>query len=60
MAAGKNITRKKGNKCHLPYDIEAVGKNIKWGKGKRTEILGKKLRFKKYWDGKEYQFVRSS
>ena len=31
MAVGKNITWKKGkeNQCHLPFNIEAVGKNIK-------------------------------
>ena len=23
----------KGNQYHLSYNIEAIGKNIKWGKG---------------------------
>ena len=35
MALGKKIKRKREKKkqCHLPYNIKAVGKNIKWGGG---------------------------
>ena len=34
MALGKNITLKKGKEeqYHLPYNIKAVRKNIKWGR----------------------------
>ena len=32
MAMGKKITWKKGKQYYLPYNIEAVGKNIKWGR----------------------------
>ena len=42
MAEGKNATWKKGKQCHLSYNIEAVGKNIKWRN--RTDILGKKIK----------------
>ena len=43
MAVRKNITWKKGKgkQYHLPYNIEAIGKNIYWGKG--MEISGKKI-----------------
>ena len=34
MALGKNITWKKGNQYHLPYNTEAAGKNIKWSRGR--------------------------
>ena len=34
MAVEKNIKwkKRKGKQCHLPHNIEAVGKNIKWGR----------------------------
>ena len=45
---GKNLIWKKGKReqYHLPYNIEAVQKNIKGVKGKRTDILSRKSRFK--------------
>ena len=56
MAAGKIIMWKKGKgkQYHLPYNIEAVGKNIKWESVMRkgTEIWERKLRFKKKIMGK--------
>ena len=41
MAVGKNTTWKKGKgkQYHLPYNTEAVGKNIKWGG--RPKIWGR-------------------
>ena len=36
---------KKGKQYHIPYNIESVGKNIKWGKGKWAEISEKKIYF---------------
>ena len=33
----------KGKQYHLPYNIEAIGKNIKNGRGKRTNTLGEKI-----------------
>ena len=30
-----------GKQCHLPYDINAVGKNIKWKRRKKIKILKK-------------------
>ena len=47
---GKNIKWKKRKwklHYHLPYNIEAVGKNIKCGKRKQTEISGKIIKIKK-------------
>ena len=43
MAVEKNITWKKGKQYHFPKNSEAVGKNIKWGTGRK--ILGRKSRF---------------
>ena len=40
MALGKNITWKKGKQHHLPYDIKAVGKNIKCGRGEESVNFG--------------------
>ena len=42
---GKKITWKKlkseqGKQQHLPYNIEAVGKHIKWGKGEMDGHFG--------------------
>ena len=28
-----NVEKMKGKRHHLPYNIKAVGKNIKWGRG---------------------------
>ena len=45
MAVGKKITfRKEKGEQYLPYNIEAVEKNINWGKGKRTNISRKKIK----------------
>ena len=30
----------KGKQCHLPYNIKAVGKNIKWVKGEGDQNFG--------------------
>ena len=50
MAVGKNLTWKKkgkGKQCHLPYNIEAIGKNIKWGKGEGVRTFrGRKSKLK--------------
>ena len=56
MSVGKNMTWKKAKQYHLPYNIKAVGKNIKMGKG--MEILGKKIKIFKNGGGEEYQVVR--
>ena len=46
---GKNITwkKRKGKQNNLPYIIEVVGKNIKWGR--KRNFFGTKSRYKK-WD----------
>ena len=54
MAMGKNITwekRLRGSKRrnitfprNIYIKIKAVGKNIKWERGKGTEILGRKIK----------------
>ena len=54
MAVGKNITRKGRS---LPYDIKAVGKNIKWGGGEWDGNFGKKIKIKKNGGGEENQVV---
>ena len=43
MAVGKNITCKKGEgkHYHLPYNIEAVGKDINWLKGEGNQDFKK-------------------
>ena len=54
-----NIKREKKSKekrYHLPYDIEAVGKNIKWGKGGRNFYEGN-IDIDKNGGGAEYQAV---
>ena len=45
MSVGKNIMLKKGKgkQYHLPYNIEAVGKNIEWLKGKDISIKNIKI-----------------
>ena len=50
MAGEKNITWKKGKQYHFPKNSEAVGKNIKWGTGRK--ILRRKSRFKTMGMGK--------
>ena len=46
MTPGKTITwkKEKGKQYHLACNIEAVGKNNKWAKKKKTEIWGKKIK----------------
>ena len=46
MAVGKNITwkRGKGKHYHLPYNIEAVGKNIKCRRREGDGIVGKRIK----------------
>ena len=42
-----------GKQYLFPFDIEAVCKNIKWGRGERKpENLGKKIKFYKLGMGK--------
>ena len=55
MAVEKNIPWKKGigKQYQLPYNIEAVEKNIKRGGGQK--FWGRKSRFLKYGGGEEYQ-----
>ena len=49
---------KKGSNIIFPsYNIEAVGKNIKWEKGKGTEISRKKIRLKINRGGEEYKVI---
>ena len=43
MGFGEEYNLGKRKQYYLPYNIEAVGKNIKGGKGKGTEISGKKI-----------------
>ena len=45
---GKNITRKKGKQFNLPFNIEAVGKNIKWERREGDEHFGEENDFKKW------------
>ena len=45
-----NVEKGNGKQNHLPYNIKAAGKNIKWGKG--LKMRGRKSRFKKNWVGK--------
>ena len=46
----------KGKQYHISYNIEAVGKNIKWGKGKGMEISAKKIKIlKNGWE--EYHII---
>ena len=58
MAVGKNIIGKKGEGklYHLTYNIEAVRKNIKWGRGEGNENqdfinigMGKNIKFIHPW-----------
>ena len=49
MTLGKKIMSKKEKKekqYHLPYNIEGIGKNFKWEKGKGPKFWGRS-RFKK-------------
>ena len=54
MAVGKNITSKKGKEkqYHLPYIIEAVWKNIEWGKGEGDGYFGEENQGLKKWWGR--------
>ena len=56
MIVGKNVTwkkREKGSNIIFPIILRLFGKNIKWGKGKRTEnFRGRKSRFNKLGVGK--------
>ena len=56
---GKKIKLEKGEEYHIFYDIKAVMKIIKWGRG--TEHLGKKIKIFKNFGrgGEEYQVVWS-
>ena len=47
----KNITlkKRKGNIYHLPYNIKAVGKKIKWERGERDKNLGEENQVLKKW-----------
>ena len=47
VAVGKIITWKNGKQCHLPFNIEAVGKNIKWGRWKEDGNFGEENQDKK-------------
>ena len=42
---------------HLPFNVKAVGKNIKWGRGEVDGNLGEKIKIKNKRDGEEYQVV---
>ena len=53
MAVGKNITWKKG-RYNLSYDIKAVEKNIKWGRGAGDRNFVEENQDKKNGDGEEY------
>ena len=56
----KNITRKKGlgKQYHISYNIKAVGKNIKWGRGKGDGTFGEDLtKILKMGVGEEYQVI---
>ena len=52
-----NAEKGKGKQYHLPYNIKALGKNIKLGKRERGRtFFRRKLRLiKKNGDGEEYQ-----
>ena len=44
QSCGEEYKKGQGKQYHLSYNIEAVGKNIKWGKGKGMEISAKKIK----------------
>ena len=48
---------RKGKQYHLPFNIKAVGKNTKLGKGKGTDNSGKKIEILKNRGGEEYRNV---
>ena len=52
---GEVYKHRKGKQYHLPYDIKAVGKNTKWGRGKGGLNLTRNSRLKKKSGGEEYQ-----
>ena len=50
-----NLEKGKEKAYHLPYNVKAVGKNIKWGKGGRgRKFWVRKSKFKKNGGGEEY------
>ena len=59
MAAEKNITWKKGKgkKYILLYNVETVGKNIKWGTEKGYGHIREENQDLKLGDGEEYRDV---
>ena len=46
-----------GMQYHLSYNIEAVGKNIKYGRGERNGNFGEENQALKRRGGEEYQVV---
>ena len=55
-----NVEKKrKGKQYHHPFNIDAVGENIKLrrGEAKRTDNSGKKIKIKINEGGEEYQVV---
>ena len=51
MAVGKNKTPQ-SKQYHLPYNIEAVGKNVERGRGEGAGKFGKEIKFQKIGLGK--------
>ena len=48
VCSGREYGKGKGKKHHLPLNIKAVGKNIRWGKrGRGNENLEQKIKIKK-------------
>ena len=50
-----NVDKGKEKAYHLPYNVKAVGKNIKWGRGKGDGNFGEENQDYKNGDGEEYQ-----
>ena len=48
MPVGKNITWKKWKQFHLPFNIEAAEKNIKWERGEGDGNFGEENDFTKW------------
>ena len=59
MAVGKNITWKKGKRkqYNLPYNIQAIWKNIKWGRGKEDGNFWKNMKILENGSGEEHKVV---
>ena len=49
--------RERGKQYHLPYNIEGVGKKIKWRKEDEHRNFGKENQDLKTWGGEEYQVI---